>query len=209
MDRYVRLTAALLLCALLGAAAAYAHAEGSSQLQSIRSCKPAPLAFTDEQPMRADPAHMLRGAKPLPPDPSLPALIIFPGHSGSALNVSLANADLPTYCKRDSNWERLWLNLRFLDPFKSKNEEDCWYRMMTQTYDPESNSFLSARGVKVFPVAEAGQSEQGGVDGVEYLVELLYGQRVGAYLHTLVEQLAAIGYARGVNLFAVPYDARP
>lgn len=152
--------------------------------------------------------HRLRNPSQL--NANATPVIIVPGYSGTKLDAILTNASLPDYCKHNADRFRLWLSWWFLDPFRTKDYEDCWYRMAglsVQTED-DLNIYQSPEGVKILPVEYMGSGSGGGTKGCDYILDV-DGHGVFSYFGNLIEKMESnLGYVRGKNLRAASFDWR-
>ena len=71
-----------------------------------------------------------------------------------------------------SHFFTLFSTAQFIDPFRSTDYEDCWYRMMHLNFENKNNTsfFSSVNGVDVFPVEYMGRGPGGGTLGCDYLL---------------------------------------
>jgi lecithin-cholesterol acyltransferase len=120
----------------------------------------------------------------------------------------LENAELPEYCMRNSaDPVRVWVDNRFILPFKSLEYEECWYRYVSLKFNETVGEFHSAKGVNVKPVEYCGSGDGFGTAGIDYLISL-FGYEVYSYYGAIFDALMMNGFVKGKHLWGAPYDWR-
>eukprot|EP01132_Coremiostelium_polycephalum_P003670 gene3670-4570_t len=128
----------------------------------------------------------------------LKPIVLVPGIAGSILEAKLFKQDVPAwYCTKQSDWFRLWLNLREL------TVQSCWFDNLQLTYNITSDIYYNQPGVNIRPY------DFGGTAGVAYL-DYKLGLPVGItnVYGNMIKFFEDLGYTRSLNIVGAPFDWR-
>jgi len=126
-------------------------------------------------------------------------IVIVPGIGGSQIEAKLnRNSTQHYWCySKINHWFTIWLSIEELLPWAKY----CWIDNIKLEYDEKAKTMVNTEGVETRVPAF------GNTSAIEWLDPSLHGP--GVYFYPLVDSLCRLmGYERGKNLRAAPYDFR-
>ncbi|KAK6982637.1 group XV phospholipase A2 [Biomphalaria glabrata] len=129
-------------------------------------------------------------------------VVLIPGDGGSQLVAKLNKTSAPHFiCRKyTKDYESIWINLEELLP----QVIDCFVDNMRLVYDKVTRTTSNSPGVDIRTV------EFGGTSSVEWLDPSKPSHYLPflSYFYSIVNDLTAFGYIRGVSVRGAPFDFR-